>query len=106
MKQLGIESAFDSKEADFSGISATDKLFIQEVLQYSYIEVNEKGTEAAAATVVKMVKRSISPTIHIKLDRPFVYFISEKSTGAILFCGSFNGMVEHEKVDLGEKTEL
>ena len=58
--------------------------------------MNEKGTEAAAATVVKISKRSISDTLEIKLDRPFVYFISEKSTGAFLFIGSFNGMNEEE----------
>ncbi|RNA12427.1 serine ase inhibitor [Brachionus plicatilis] len=104
LKKLGILAAFDRQKADFQEISETD-IFVQEVLQYSYIEVNEQGTEAAAATVVKMVKRSISQSTTINLNRPFLYFITEKSSGAFIFVGSFNGNVEQRK-NLGEKTEL
>lgn len=61
--------------------------------------------------MVKIVKRSlvIEKTIDIKLNRPFVYFITEKTTGAILFIGSFNGQLEEttdEKVSVLNKTEL
>lgn len=75
------------------------------ILHYSFIEVNEKGTEAAAATVVKMMKRSISKNILINLNRPFIYFISEKSSGAFIFVGSFNGKFE-EHNEIKEKTDL
>ena len=74
-------------------------------MKYAYIEMNEKGTEAAAATVVKISKRSISETLEIRLNRPFVYFITAKSTNAILFIGSFNG-VSSSDTATKIKTEL
>lgn len=63
------------------------------MLQYAFIEVNEKGTEAAAATVVRMKKRSIEHVTSVVLNRPFVYFITETSSNLILFMGTFNGEV-------------
>jgi serine protease inhibitor len=57
------------------------------------MEFNEKGTEAAAATIVKISKRSLAPEpLEIKLNRPFIYFITESSNNMIIFCGSFNGL--------------
>ncbi|CAF0720451.1 unnamed protein product [Brachionus calyciflorus] len=109
LKGLGINLAFDSKKADFNGITDESNLYVQEVLQYSYVEVNEKGTEAAAATVVKIVKRSLSPIIHLNLNRPFVYFISEKSSNGILFLGVFKGGFEaanENRFSKIDKTEL
>jgi serine protease inhibitor len=70
----------------FSNFTSSKK-----VLQFSFIDVNEKGTEAAAATVVKMMKRSIVHTYEVTLNRPFMYFITEKSTGLVLFSGCFRG---------------
>ena len=62
------------------------------MVQYAYIEVNEKGTEASAATAVKISKRSIVETLEIRLNHPFIYFLTENSTNTILFIGSFNGL--------------
>ena len=72
------------------------------MIQYAYIEVNEKGTEAAAATVVTMMKRSIVHTYEVDLNRPFLYFISEKSTGLAIFSGCFKG---ERSNDEGSKPE-
>ena len=59
------------------------------------MEINEKGTEAAAATVVKISKRSLPmEPIEIRLNRPFIYFITESSKNLIVFIGSFNGLSE------------
>ncbi len=64
--------------------------------------MNEKGTEAAAATVVKISKRSLP--MEIKLNRPYIYFITESSTNLIVFIGSFNGLSESSTVEI--KSEL
>jgi serpin B len=74
------------------------ELFFFKVLQFSYIDVNEKGTEAAAATVVKMMKRSIVKTYEISLNRPFMYFITEKTSGLVLFSGCFRGASQQDSV--------
>lgn len=76
------------------------------------MEVNEKGTEAAAATVVRVVKRSLGERTFklITLDRPFVYFISEKSSNLILFFGTFIGFEDKrqdkDKIEADKKTFL
>jgi len=66
------------------------------------MEMNERGTEAAAATVVKISKRSLP--MEIKLNRPYIYFITESSTNLIVFIGSFNGLSESSTVEI--KSEL
>ena len=85
---LGMGVAF-SDWADFSNIS-DQALQISRVIHQSFIETNEEGTEAAAATIVEMVFTTIgsepSPW-KIDIDRPFLYFIHENSTGTILFMG-------------------
>ena len=64
--------------------------------------MNERGTEAAAATVVKISKRSLP--MEIRLNRPYIYFITEASTNLIVFIGSFNGLSESSTVEI--KSEL
>lgn len=85
LKSLGMVDAFDGEKADFSSIS--DGLFIDFVKQDTFIEVNEKGTEAAAVTTVGLMKMSIDYTPTFRLDRPFALFIKENSSGIILFNG-------------------
>ncbi|MFY9426643.1 MAG: serpin family protein [Caldicoprobacterales bacterium] len=81
---LGMEEAF-SDMADFSGIR--NDLSIYDVLHKAVIEVNEKGSEAAAATVVEMrVTSALEPTI-FSADRPFVFIIADLKTDSILFIG-------------------
>lgn len=83
--KLGMGIAF-SDVADFSNIS-DQALQISRVLHETFIEVNEEGTEAAAATVVEIRFTSMPVTNIVTLDRPFLYFIRETSTGTILFMG-------------------
>ncbi len=87
LQQLGMHTAF-STTADFSGISKTH-LEISDVIHKAFIEVDEDGTEAAAATSVTMMTRSIppTPTRVFKADRPFVFFLYDKEAKTILFMG-------------------
>lgn len=88
LKQMGMEQAFTSN-ADFSRIS-DEKLFISEVIHKTYIDVNETGTEAAAVTAIVFEVTSAGPgpeKIYFTVDKPFVFAITEKDTGAILFIG-------------------
>ena len=82
---LGMVDAFDQR-ADFTRLSPASGLWISEVKQKSWVEVNEKGTEAAAATVVSMVESSGSV---VRVDRPFLFFIRERLSDTILFAGKF-----------------
>jgi serpin B len=86
LSDLGLENAF-SNRADFSNISNRD-LFISFVLQKTFIEVDEKGTEAAAVTVVGIGTTSAGPSKKIvTLNKPFLFTITEKETGSICFIG-------------------
>jgi serpin B len=90
LRAMGMTDAFDPAQADFSGMAATDELFISEVLHKSFIKVDEKGTEAAAATIVMMAGGggyAPSETVELRLDRPFIYLIYDWQTGTILFVG-------------------
>jgi serpin B len=92
LEALGMKSAFGTK-ADFSGI-AEEPLYISELKQKSYVDVNEEGTEAAAMTSEMMVM-SAGPRkeFTIILDRPFFFMISDMNTGSILFMGVVNDPV-------------
>lgn len=89
LKSLGMEDAFTGS-ADFSRMTKSESLYISQVIQKTYIDVNTKGTEAAAVTYIGMMATSAGPDPDYKVftaDRPFIYVISETSTGAILFMG-------------------
>ena len=92
LQALGMKNAF-AAAADFSGI-ANERLFISEVKQKSFVDVNEEGTEAAAVTTVTMTalaaRRSPPDSFTMILDRPFFFVISDVSTGSILFMGVVN----------------
>jgi serpin B len=91
LQALGLTSAFDAEQADFSGMSASGQreLFISAALHKSYIDVNEEGTEAAAATglVVGVTSAMPDQPVDLTLDRPFVFLIRDRQSGAILFMG-------------------
>jgi len=85
LSAMGMEIAFNPG-ADFSGIDGSGDIWIDYVQHNTFIEVNEEGTEAAAATVVAMREYAAMPT-SFNANRPFIYAITEKETGAILFIG-------------------
>jgi len=84
---LGMDDAFDETRADFSRMHASGlpDLFISEVKHKTWLRVDEKGSEAAAATSVQMDYRSIPETFAV--NRPFIFLIRERSSGTILFIG-------------------
>ncbi|MEA3462302.1 MAG: serpin family protein [Bacteroidota bacterium] len=89
LKNLGLGIAF-SDTADFSKITTSMMLYISRVIHQSFIDVQEEGTEAAAATIVEMANTSTQgggSIFHFKVDRPFLYLIKENSTGTIVFIG-------------------
>jgi len=88
LTNMGLGNAFNPFSADFTGISQDDNLFISDVIHQTFIDVNEKGTEAAAVTVIEVSLTSLQPQeTFFTADRPFIYSISEKNTGALLFMG-------------------
>lgn len=86
LKALGMPTAFDSNNADFSGMTESEKIWIDFVIHQAYVKVDEKGTEAAAATAVGMIG-SAMPRNFFRADHPFIFIIQERETGNILFVG-------------------
>jgi serpin B len=73
--------------ADLSGMNGTGGLFIQDVVHHAFVAVDENGTEAAAATAVIVGETSTPPLATLTIDRPFVFAIIDRPTGATLFIG-------------------
>jgi serpin B len=84
LKSLGMKDAFVSGVADLSGISTNKSLFIQDVLHKAFLDVDETGTEAAAATTVLGTQGIATP---FSANHPFLFLIRHNPTGAILFLG-------------------
>jgi serpin B len=85
---MGMPDAFTPGAADFSGMDGTQQLFIQDVFHKAFVAVDEKGTEAAAATAVIMgLMAMMPPDVQLTVDRPFIFAIVDKPTGSILFLG-------------------
>ncbi|KAK6194762.1 hypothetical protein SNE40_000328 [Patella caerulea] len=84
---LGLSDIFDGRKADLSGIDGTRELYVSDAFHKAFIEVNEEGTEAAAATaVVKMKRKRVIPKI-FRAYHPFIFFIKDNKSGMILFWG-------------------
>jgi len=89
LREMGMPTPF-SPDADFTGMSSKNGLFIKDVIHQAYIDVNEEGTEAAAATSISVEITAIdheSRNIVFRADRPFMFLVLEKNTGEILFMG-------------------
>jgi serpin B len=84
LQAMGMTDAF-SRKADFSGMTGRRGLFIGMVIHQAAVEINEEGTEAAAATAVKM-KRGPAPVL-FNADHPFLFLIRDRQTGSVLFMG-------------------
>lgn len=86
LAEMGMPTAF-TDAADFSGMTGNRELFIDKVIHQAYIEVNEEGTEAAAATGVSMRLSAAVPEEVFLADHPFIFLIRNMDTGVILFMG-------------------
>ncbi len=86
LKELGLAQAF-TRAADFSGMSDAADLHITGVMHEAFVKVNEKGTEAAAATAVIVGTTSIPMSRTVTVDRPFFFAIRDNATGALVFVG-------------------
>ena len=92
LSDMGMPTAF-SYDADFSGMfdstKTTENLFISQVIHQAFVQIDEEGTEAAAATAVVIKELSAGPIDipEFKADHPFIFLIQENTTGSILFMG-------------------
>jgi serpin B len=95
LSKMGMPTAFQSLKADFSGMSELGDLFIDQVIHQTFINVDEKGTEAAAATAIVMAagaapSKVTEPIKIFNADHPFIFIIQQKQSGNILFIGTVN----------------
>jgi serpin B len=89
LSAMGMPDAFDAT-ADFSGMDGRKDLYISSVIHEAYVKVDEKGTEAAAATAVVMTELVMAEPLRIptfRADHPFLFLIRDNETGSILFLG-------------------
>ena len=94
LKEMGIEKAFSPSFAEFREKmfnNVLENIYVDRVLHKTFIDVEENGTEAAAVTAVVMMKATaMKPVEEIKefiADKPFIYFIRDNESGAVLFMG-------------------
>jgi serpin B len=90
LARMGMARAFEAGQADFSGMNGgKEPLWIGQVIHKAFVDVNEEGTEAAAATAVIMMGSAARPEepVEVRCDRPFLFLIRDTRSGAILFLG-------------------
>jgi serpin B len=84
LQSMGMTDAFSAEQADFSGITGQRELFISQAIHKTYVDVNEEGTEAGAATVIAVLLNG-NPTFYA--THPFLFLIRDIHTSSILFIG-------------------
>uniref|UniRef100_A0A286XIN0 Leukocyte elastase inhibitor n=1 Tax=Cavia porcellus TaxID=10141 RepID=A0A286XIN0_CAVPO len=89
LQALGMEDAFQEGKANLSGMVVDSELCLSKVVHSSVVEVNEEGTEAAAATAIKCVFFCAVELPKFCADHPFLFFIRHNATHSLLFCGRF-----------------
>ncbi|KAF5908476.1 leukocyte elastase inhibitor-like [Clarias magur] len=90
LSKMGMSSLFQPGAADLTGISIQGDLFVSSMTHKAFVEVNEEGTEAAAATAV-VATNCWRPEKHFMADHPFLFFIRHNPTKSIIFFGKFRG---------------
>ena len=106
LSEMGMPDAFDERAADFSGMDGRSCrtggdqcLLISDVVHQAFVEVDEAGTEAAAATAVIVgVRRAVDPgeLVTLTVDRPFIFLVRDRATGALLFVGRVSELEQPE----------
>nr|XP_006112403.1 serpin B6-like [Pelodiscus sinensis] len=89
LRSMGMTDIFDETKVDLSGMSAKNDLVLSEAVHKSFVEVNEEGTEAAAATGVAFMFCCLWTGPRFTADHPFIFFLRHTTTGNILFYGRF-----------------
>ncbi|XP_075968614.1 leukocyte elastase inhibitor-like isoform X2 [Anarhichas minor] len=89
LTSMGMVDAFDVSRSDFSGMSPANDLVLSKVIHKAFVEVNEEGTEAAAATAAILTERSIMIPATFIADHPFLFFIRHNPTMSVLFAGRY-----------------
>ena len=88
LKSMGMTDALDASKADFTGMTEGRELYISDVVHKAILSLDEKGTEAAAATgVVMRLTAALRVDATVAVDRPFVFLIRDVTTGAVVFVG-------------------
>jgi serpin B len=89
LRALGIIAAFDASRANFQGMTGAKDLFISSVIHQAFVDVNEEGTEAAAATAIILAPTAApaDEPVVFRADHPFIFMIRDNHNGAILFLG-------------------
>ncbi|TRY58572.1 hypothetical protein DNTS_000412 [Danionella cerebrum] len=89
LESLGMKDVFDASKVNLSGLSPNNDLVVSKVIHKAFVEVNEEGTEAAAATAVIVTMRCLIIPLRFTADHPFLFFIRHNPTKSILFYGRF-----------------
>ncbi|XP_074842036.1 serpin B10-like isoform X3 [Carettochelys insculpta] len=89
LSSMGMPDAFNHSQANFTGMSEDNDLYLSEVFHKSFVEVNEEGTEAAGASAGVVVVRTSTNPVRFTADHPFLFFIRHNTTKSILFFGRF-----------------
>ncbi len=87
LARLGMTTAFVAGKADFSPINGGGDLYVSTVLHKAFVDVNEEGTEAAAATGIAVASFAVRRSLRFTVDHPFLFLIRDASTGSLLFLG-------------------
>ncbi|CAN9506498.1 unnamed protein product [Ophioblennius macclurei] len=90
LKSMGMVDAFEVSRSNFAGLSPANDLVLSSVVHKAFVEVNEEGTEAAAATGAVMGTRSLVIPDRFLADHPFLFFIQHKPTKTVLFAGRYS----------------
>uniref|UniRef100_T1IPY1 Serpin domain-containing protein n=1 Tax=Strigamia maritima TaxID=126957 RepID=T1IPY1_STRMM len=94
LAHMGIRDLFFQGKCDLSAISNTKDLFVSDVVHKSYLEVNEKGTKAAAVSAITIRGRMMQSETIFRADHPFMFFIQDKVTKTVLFIGHVKNLVD------------
>ncbi len=96
LSAMGMPAAFHPEQADFSGITREEQIYIDAALHKSFIDVNEEGTEAAGATAILLAGKSMPARepVEISFDSPFFFILQDRETGSILFYGRVMNRLE------------
>lgn len=104
LNKLGISDVFEAGLADLSGLSSVESLYVSHVIHKAHVHVNEKGTEATAASGVIMQKRSLDMYPEFYADHPFLFIIYHRSSRAVLFIGRVTRPETAERLNNTDKT--